>query len=288
MSEKLLSRVAAVASNRADGASGIAAQVIAILADGVAEGGDLAPLARALVQAQPSMAPVWNLVRHALAAAESPTVFQDYVNRVVRAPRTLVREAVTFFRPQANTAPFRVVTLSASGTVLRTLTALAEQQRLEVACAEGHPALEGRRMAASLAASGVAVTHYSDAALGQALDTVDVVMVGADAVSPDWFLNKSGTRLLAAAAAHQGIPVYVCATRDKFVSRSVAARLTIREEAASEIWQAPPAGITVRNRYFETVPLDLVTAVISDFGVLGAALVPDACSSAHDDLLLTL
>jgi hypothetical protein len=35
-------------------------------------------------------------------------------------------------------------------------------------------------------------------------------------------------------------------------------------------------------------PLDLVTAVISDLGVLGAALVPDACVSPHEALLLNL
>jgi translation initiation factor 2B subunit (eIF-2B alpha/beta/delta family) len=44
----------------------------------------------------------------------------------------------------------------------------------------------------------------------------------------------------------------------------------------------------VRNRYFERTPLDLVGAVISDIGVLGAALVPDACHVPHEALLLDL
>jgi translation initiation factor 2B subunit (eIF-2B alpha/beta/delta family) len=115
-----------------------------------------------------------------------------------------------------------------------------------------------------------------------------MVVVGADAVSPDWFLNKSGTRMLATAAAQQGVPLYVCATRDKFVSRAIAGRLSIRDESPSEIWPAPPAGVTVRNRYFEPTPVDLVSAVISDIGVLGAALVPDACHSPYEALLLGL
>jgi translation initiation factor 2B subunit (eIF-2B alpha/beta/delta family) len=46
--------------------------------------------------------------------------------------------------------------------------------------------------------------------------------------------------------------------------------------------------VSVRNRYFERTPLDLVTAVISDLGVLGAALVPDACPTSDDALLLDL
>ena len=134
----------------------------------------------------------------------------------------------------------------------------------------------------------MAVTHYADAALAQALEGADAVVIGADAVSPDWFLNKSGTRMLAAAAAQQGVPVYVCATRDKLVSRAVAARLSVRDESPSEVWPSPPSGVTVRNRYFEPTPLDLVSAVISDIGVLGAALVPDACHSPHEALLLDL
>src|SRR5436190_1738139 len=80
------------------------------------------------------------------------------------------------------------------------------------------PALEGRRLASRLAAAGIAVTYFSDAAISQALGGADAVVFGADAVAPEWFLNKSGTRMLAAAAGQQGLPVHVIATRDKFVS----------------------------------------------------------------------
>ena len=38
-----------------------------------------------------------------------------------------------------------------------------------------------------------------------------------------------------------------------------------------------PAGVTVRNPYFERTPLDIVTAIISDIGVLGTGMVPDVC-----------
>ena len=143
-------------------------------------------------------------------------------------------------------------------------------------------------MAERLAASGIAVSHYTDAALGHALRDADAVVVGADAVSPDWFLNKSGTRMLAASAAQYGVPIYVLATRDKFLSAAVAEHLVVREESPAEVWPDAPAGITVRNQYFEATPLDLVTAVVSDAGVLGASLVPDACPTAGDDLLLNL
>ena len=117
----------------------------------------------------------------------------------------------------------------------------------------------------------------ADAAIAQALGSADVVLVGADAIAPTWFLNKTGTRMLAAAASQQGVPVYVVASRDKFVGRELATRLVIRSGEPSEVWDSPPAGVDVRNPYFELIPLDLVTAVISDVGILGTGMIPDVC-----------
>src|SRR6185503_878188 len=108
-----------------------------------------------------------------------------------------------------------------------------------VSCSESRPALEGRRLASELVAAGIPVTYFSDAAIATALGPpdfaaahargggADVVLVGADAIAATWFLNKTGTRMLAAAATQQGVPVYVVASRDKFAGRELAARLAI-------------------------------------------------------------
>ena len=80
--------------------------------------------------------------------------------------------------------------------------------------------------------------------------------------------------------------MYVVATRDKFVSHAVAARMVVREGAPAEIWDTPPPGVAVRNPYFEPTPLDLVASVISDIGVLGAGMVPDVCDESQDALTL--
>ena len=129
----------------------------------------------------------------------------------------------------------------------------------------------------AVVAAGIPVTYLSYAAVAQALDTADVVLVGADAIAATWFLNKTGTRMLAAAATQQGVPVYVVAGRDKFVGREMAERLVIRSGEPGEVWDSPPQGVDVRNPYFELIPLDLVTAVISDVGILGTGMIPDVC-----------
>lgn len=286
MGHDLDRRVAGIAENRHSGASELLVETLEVLAEALGAGKPVQPLATALIAAQPSMAPIRNAVRAALLA-RTPQEFDRYVQRTRRAPAALTRNAVALLGSEAP-ADLHVVTISFSATVLRVLEALTQTQRLHVSCAEGHPGLEGRRTTERLALAGAEVTHYTDAALGHALTGATAVLVGADAVTPEWFLNKSGTRMLAAAASSQGVPVYVAASMDKFVSRAVAARLQIREESPAEVWQAPPPGVRVRNPYFESTPMDLVSAVISEAGVLGAALVVDACPTTGDELLLDL
>ena len=78
------------------------------------------------------------------------------------------------------------------------------------------------------------------------------------------------------------MPCFVLATRDKFVAGAIADQLQIRNEPAEEIWPQPPAGVMVRNPYFEAIPHDLVSAVITDAGLMGAADVPDVCAATLD------
>jgi len=284
--DELNRRIAQIAADNSSGASEILNDVVAILRDGRDAGLPLLPLARALVRAQPTMASVWNAAVSAMASRDAEDRLQRFADRAARAPAAIARVFADFIGPDAPHrrpgAPFRLVTLSFSGTLLTVLDTLRQTWALEVACSDSRPSLEGRRLAARLAASGIPVTLFTDAAIGHALRHTDAVVLGADAIGPEWVMNKSGTRPLASAAVHDGVPVYVLCGRDKFLSSALADRLVSREGEASEVWDAPPAGIAIRNPYFEATSLDLITAVISDIGALGAALVPAACEAVHD------
>jgi methylthioribose-1-phosphate isomerase len=156
---------------------------------------------------------------------------------------------------------------------------LGQHHRVRVSCAEGRPALEGRQLAVALSEAGIAVDFYTDAGLGTVLDEASMLLVGADAVSAGAWMNKVGTRGLAAAAHHHGLPVHVLATSDKLVMPALWPHVTGRWAEPEEIWPSAPAGIRVRNPYFEAIPIDLATTVITDLGVLGIDMVPDACSA---------
>ena len=271
--EQLTRRIEALGANRTSGASGILTEALDILSLARAAQMNVQEVATAICDAQPTMAPLWNA-----AAALSPDSdrLKQFAERVRRAPAAIARYAAAHF-VDGSSDPLRVVTISSSSSVVVVLTAIRATRPIRVACSESRPALEGRRLAADLAGNGVPVTYFTDAAIAHALHDADAVIVGADAVAASWFFNKSGTHMLAAAAAHQGVPVYVVASRDKFVGRELTARLVIRSGAPSEVWDTPPAGIDVQNPYFESIPIDLVTAVISDIGILGTGMIPDVC-----------
>lgn len=191
----------------------------------------------------------------------------------------------------------RVLTLSRSGTVRAGLLALAEAGwSLQVSVGEGRPGGEGRDLArdlvgdpevdpgelsagtldAGLVTDAVAValaagSLVSGSALSDETATpweVDpartVVLVGADAVGPVDFLNKVGTRALAAAAREREIPVLVLADRSKIVPRALFDRLRVPSAPPEEL--EPPPGVPALNLYFERTPLDLVTRIVHETG----------------------
>lgn len=284
--DELNRRIDVLAADRTSGASGIVAKVLDILTVARASDIDLREVTNALCLAQPTMASVWNAA--AAALSDDPTRLTQFAERVRRAPHAIARYAAAHFADDVSDRPLHVVSLSCSASVVVALKAIRAARTVRVSCSESRPALEGRRFASDLVAAGIPVTYFSDAALAQALGPADfaaaharggadAVLVGADAIAGTWFLNKTGTRMLAAAATQQGVPVYVVASRDKFVGHELAARLVIRSGEPAEVWDAPPEGVDVRNPYFELIPLDLVTAVISDVGILGTGMIPDVC-----------
>jgi translation initiation factor 2B subunit (eIF-2B alpha/beta/delta family) len=254
--------------------------------------GDLLPdaaldVARAVGQAQPSMASLWNAALAALGERRRPGLLARFDERRRRAPDALVRCALDqLLLPGAG--PLHVVTISFSGSVVACLRAAARRVRLRVSCAEGRPGLEGRRMARALAESGIAVDLRGDAALGDALgqdaESETIVLVGADAVTPGWMLNKTGTSMLAAAAARLGVPIYVVAARDKFMDPRAARLLRIVEHDPRAVWDEAPAGVVVRNAWFERVPGDLLTGVITEAGTLSPDMLEEACRAASADV----
>ena len=286
MDDTLTQEVEAIADDHRSGASALLWRGLAVLKRAAAAGPD--SLERTAVQvcrAQPSMGAIWNAACVALDDSDADT--RDHPARsldrfqaeVVAAEQAVGPAAARQLSRFADLA--RVVTCSSSGTVAKVLEILGADRSVRVACAEGRPVYEGRAMAARLGQAGVPVELYTDAGLGASLGVGDVVLLGADTVTGESVINKVGSAQLAALAGTRQVPVFVVATHDKLVPPEVATLVTLRQGPTAEVWSDPPTGVTVRNPYFEEVPLAMVRAVLSDRGALEPPEVRQSCLAAR-------
>lgn len=286
MDATLLESVRQLAADARSGASELLPRAFELLRTARGKGRPtLIEAARAVCAAQPSMGSFWNAAAAALAALDGATDALDAMEqRARRAGPALQRVAVDTLLPSPRARPadeaLRVTTCSFSGTVLGVVRDLALRVPVTVHCAEGRPALEGRRLAIALADDGIPVDFYTDAGVSVALSRSHVVLVGADAVAPEWFLNKCGTLALAAAASTLGVPVYVLASRDKFVPPALAGLLAVVDHDPEEVWPGAPPAVSIRNPYFERIPLALVSALVTDAGCVGADAAAEICRAS--------
>ncbi len=166
-----------------------------------------------------------------------------------------------------------ILTLSYSSTVYAVLEELFQHNPdLSVVVFEARPGLEGRRMAQALAELGVSVTLTADAAMAYYMDVASAVLTGAEAVSLEGtFVNKVGTRLLMTCAHAHGVSRYVATETIKILPP------TLRGDAVTTVvgspedlvadW-APPSGVEVSSILYEPTPDRLVTAYITEEGVV--------------------
>ena len=151
-------------------------------------------------------------------------------------------------------------------------------KRFHVYVDETRPVLQGARLTAwELAQAGIDHTLVCDNAAAHLMDqgAVDLVIVGADRVTANGdTVNKIGTRALAIIADYHGVPFYVACPSSTFDPATPTGRdVPIEERPSGEVTDPLPipAGIRARNPAFDVTPAALVTAYITDKGVLPTA-----------------
>jgi methylthioribose-1-phosphate isomerase len=165
------------------------------------------------------------------------------------------------------------------GTALGVIRAAAEQGRdPHVWVDETRPVLQGARLTAwELDRLGIACTLVPDVRAGslRASGDVDVIVVGADRIAANGDVaNKIGTYGLAVLAHHHAVPFYVAAPMST-VDRAMpdGASITIEGRDPEEVLtvagsRIAPPGVAAANRAFDITPAALVTAYVTEDGVL--------------------
>ncbi len=167
------------------------------------------------------------------------------------------------------------------GTALGVIRAAVEGgKRVAVFADETRPYLQGARLTAwELHEEGIDVTLITDSMSGHFFQQgkFDAVIVGADRIAANGdAANKIGTYTVAVLANAHGVPFYVAAPLSTIdVHCPTGAQIPIEERSALEVTSInnvsiAPEGISVRHPAFDVTPSRLITAIITDRGVLRA------------------
>jgi methylthioribose-1-phosphate isomerase len=143
---------------------------------------------------------------------------------------------------------------------------------------ETRPLLQGARLTAwELANQGIDVTVICDSAAATVLrqGKVDAVITGADRIAANGdAANKIGTYPLAVLAHRHDVPFYIAAPASTFDPDTPCGEgIVIEERDPSEVhsWQgvrATPEAAEAWNPAFDVTPADLITAFVTEHGVL--------------------
>jgi len=165
------------------------------------------------------------------------------------------------------------------GTALGVIrSAIAQGKDIRVFADETRPFLQGARLTAwELSEEGIDTTLITDNMAGHFMKSgeIDAVIVGTDRVAANGDVaNKIGTYMVAVLAKEHDIPFYVAcplSTIDMTVPSGVD--IPIEERSADEVtgygdlrWAS--RGISVRNPAFDVTPAKLVTAIITERGII--------------------
>lgn len=259
-----------------------------------------------LAACRPSMAAVANTIAHILATAHeelhsraSPfECTSQQVHATLKSAVKATREKLKTCAEgvQCHTAELlrdgiTVMTISRSSSVLNAvLTALKGGKRVQTIVCESRPLCEGLEVAKTWAQAGANTSVITDAQAAVFMNHIDCVLVGADAITEEGIYNKSGTMLLALAARHANKPFYVLADTMKLSPGSLESLAhpggfevieMVEEKDAAELQQGWPGAsvgrdVAIRNVYFELVPLDLLSSVVTEEGALDTGSVQSA------------
>ncbi len=165
------------------------------------------------------------------------------------------------------------------GTAFGVLRCAHEEGRgIRVIACETRPVLQGARLTMwELQRNGIPATLITDNMAGTIMRTGEVgaVIVGADRIAANGDVaNKVGTYTLAVLARAHEIPFYVAAPLSTVdLSMPTGDRIPIEERSPDEVTavggvRIAPAGVSVRNPAFDVTPHALVTAIVTEAGVI--------------------
>ncbi|VUT24396.1 MAG: Putative methylthioribose-1-phosphate isomerase [Candidatus Methanolliviera sp. GoM_oil] len=163
------------------------------------------------------------------------------------------------------------------GTALGVVRSAVEMGKaIKVFACETRPLNQGGRITTwELMKDGIDVTLIADSSSGIVMRNkmVDKVIVGADRIVKDGVFNKIGTYTHSVLAKENKIPFYVAAPYSTFDLERTGREIIIEERCADELRKfgktyIAPKNVKVFNPAFDFTPIENITSIITEKGVL--------------------
>ncbi len=255
---------------------------------------DLETAARTLNTRPTAVNLTWATSRMLRVARNTEGSVQSIVQRLIEEAKEIAEEdvrmcrqigenALQFIRPGftiqtiCNAGSLATVHLGTVGAVVR--VAQERYGDIKVYAAETRPRQQGARLTVfEFMEDGIDTTLITDGMIGTVFHQgrIDCCVVGADRIlRTGHVINKIGTYTMAITAHHHNIPFYVAAPTSTIDMVTDVEDVVIEERSPDEVRIINNQYITVPtakvyNPAFDITPPELVTAIITDRGVIEA------------------
>jgi ribose 1,5-bisphosphate isomerase len=147
-------------------------------------------------------------------------------------------------------------------------------KEIGVFATEVRPRNQGLLTIRMLNEAGIKTNFIVDSAVRSFIDRIDLVLIGADAVTVNGaVVNKIGTSQVAHSASEARVNVLVAAETYKFAPRTIMGELIeIEERPTQEVLPDEVARtlphVTVRNPAFDVTPADYIDMIVTEAGAI--------------------
>ena len=231
-------------------------------------------LLKKIIDTRPTMAPLINVVGYLLNNLTIITK-RSFENRIKQLQKNEIEKNKDLecnfrkFLQERKKDLKKIMLISYSSTIFNLLKKNKDFE-LELFVLESRPLLEGRKTAKFLS-KYFKTTLIIDAAMGKFLEQTDLVLIGTDSILRDGsIINKIGSYPLTALSKLKDIEVFVVGDSFKYNLRThYGYEILIEEKLSSEVFNINgDTNIDVLNYYFEVIPSEYISGIISDLGIL--------------------
>ncbi|MCX7876739.1 MAG: translation initiation factor eIF-2B [Melioribacteraceae bacterium] len=155
------------------------------------------------------------------------------------------------------------LTISNSKTLFEFFVRLKKiNKEIQISICESRPKYEGRIFAKKLYDEKINVELITEAMIFNKCKEVDCGIIGADTILNNGnVINKIGSSIIALSCKNFNKPFYVMADKTKIKQTE---KFKQKEMPPEEIWRHSYKKIKIKNYYFEEIPKNLITKIITD------------------------